>query len=150
MDAKDAIAGVWYQHNKYGKVLCCGRRGLEYFNGFVIHREYETSLRFLRDLEVVTKSLNQSWGDEPSRPIAGESTAKNVNESVALADRLAEVMVGESLKEFSDSLEAEAKQSTGNGSQLESGSSPELTDIGLRVDQHGNVVFRPELVEKTL
>ena len=148
MDAKDAEAGVWYQHGKYGKVLCCGRRGLEYYNGFVTH-DGGTSVRFLRDLEVVTKSLIQSWEPEPEpsplRPIARDSTAKNVNEAMSICE-----MVSESLKEFSDSLEAESKQSTGNGSQLKSGSSPALTDIGLRVDRHGNVVFRPELVEKTL
>ena len=54
------------------------------------------------------------------------------------------------LFENEDTLEGAEQLSTGNGSQLESGSSPALTDIGLRVDRHGNVVFRPELVEKTL
>lgn len=144
MDVKDAEAGVWYQHEKYGKVLCCGSRDPEHYNGFVTHHGAGTSLRFLRDDEVVTKSLIQSWDAEPEtpplRPISGESTAKNVNEAMSIGE-----MVGESLKEFSDRLEAEAKQPTGNGSQLESGSSPALTDIGLRVDRHGNVVFRPEL-----
>ena len=230
MDAKDAEAGVWYQHNKYGTVLCCGSRGPGYLNGFVV-RDGETSVRFLRDYEVVTKSLIQSWDAEPEppppRPIAEEAATKNVNGAVALADRLEAVavktideMVESSLKEFTDRLEAESEpvvenlavaalqdamdemevskprsllfndvnhyvhmedagyedlqnlclslastleggafpkfvegagqpptESTGNGSQLNSGSSPALTDVGLRVDRHGNVVFRPELVE---
>ena len=194
--AKDAEAGVWYQHEKYGKVLCCGRCGHGFNNGFVT-RSGGTSVEFLRDYHVVTKSLNQSWDAEPEtpplRPIAGESTAKNVNEAVALADKTIGEMVGESLKEFSDRLEAEASgprsllfndvnhyvhmedagyedlqnlclslastlegagqppiESTGEVPQLKPGSSPELSDVGLRVDQYGNVVFRPELVEKTL
>jgi len=131
--AKDAEAGVWYQHGKYGKVLCCGRRGLEYYNGFVT-LDSGAVVRFLLNDEVVTKSLNQSWDAEPSRPIAGESTAKNVNEAMSLGEKAVSAV----------------QESTGEVPQLISGSSPALTDIGLRVDRHGNVVFRPELVEKTL
>ena len=127
MDAKDAEAGVWYQHGKYGKVLCCGRCGHGFYNGFV--NDGGTNVKGLRDDEVVAKSLNQSWDPEPSRPIVGESTAKNVNEAMSLGEKAVSAV----------------QESTGEVPQLNSGSSPALDDIGLRVDQHGNVVFRPEL-----
>jgi len=181
IQAKDAEAGVWYQHGKYGKVLCCGSRGDGYYNGFVTHYGNGTSVKFLRDDEVVTKSLNQSWDEEPSRPIAGESTAKNVNEAMSLGEKAVSAVQGSAEEiEFSgprslsfddvnhyvhmedasyddlqnlclslaatlEGAEQPLTNSTGEVPQLISGSSPKLTDVGLRVDQHGNVVFLPDL-----
>ena len=66
MNAKDAEAGVWYQHEKYGKVLCCGAISSDHFIGFVVREPVGgTALRYLMDENFITKSLNQSWGPEP-------------------------------------------------------------------------------------
>jgi len=193
MDAKNAEAGVWYQHGEYGKVLCCGRRGPEYLSGFVVRAD-GTRVKFLPDDDVVTKSLIQSWDAEPEtpplRPISGESTAKNVKAAMSLGDKAVSAVQGTAEKnEFSgprslsfgdvnhyvhmedasyddlqnlclslastlegyafpkvvEGAEQPPTDSTGEIPQLKSGSPPELTDVGLRVDQHGNVVFLPDL-----
>lgn len=169
--AKYAEAGVWYQHEKYGKVLCCGRRGLEYYNGFVTH-DGGTSVRFLKNDEVFTKSLNQSWDEEPDETLVTGTGVEPPPSWSAFVEKSIGDQVVTGLKEFLRTLESHPEQltdtevdsffenedtlegaeqppteSTGELPQLTSGSSPALTDIGLRVDRHGNVVFRPDLVE---
>ena len=61
-----AVPGVWYQHEKWGKMLCCGTSNPQiWLNSFAIRNQAgRTRLKFIRG-ESLTKSQVQSWEPEP-------------------------------------------------------------------------------------
>lgn len=62
---RHAVAGRWYIHPKWGKMLCCGTTGGDWKTAFAFRNEYgQTTLKFIGDNERIRASGSQSWDPE--------------------------------------------------------------------------------------
>jgi len=59
--SENAIAGLWYETKKYGRVLCCGSTGPEFVSAFAVREKSGRTVMKYIFRAIMTQSPEQSW-----------------------------------------------------------------------------------------